>query len=792
MVRTRMLALSTGIMLAALLPVSSGQLGHWVLLPGFMTCVYPWWRQVRHHPRLHACLTVFACILLGAGYALWRGHLYAERLLPPVWEGHDLWVHGHVTGLPQINDAYRRIEFRVHSSCLALLPEECAGRTTGFSSRLLELTVHDDTLALLPGQRWWLRVRLWRPRSTVNPGIMDREAHWFRRGVAATGYVRETAFNHQTGTVFFEIDRWRHQLLRQLQLPGPRNGQQGLVNALVVGDRSGISDAQWQLFSDTGTSHLVVISGLHVGFVAWSVYVVTSLSLKRIPGVLVRWPAPLLAGSGALSVAIGYAALAGFSLPTRRALVMLLVIMTGRLSGRQLPVSLGFSVALFVVLLLDPLAVVSAGFWYSFTAVGVLLLVFSGRTRTARHTAGRRPGALWEQWGRAQWVVFLGLLVPMMIWHGSISPLAPLANVLAIPFVSLVVVPLCLLAAFLTALWVEAGRPLVAIAARCLQWLEGGLAWLRDVAGDLASLSLPVLSPAALICLVLAVLLLLMPRGWPLRNLALPLLLPLFLIRQPGLSLESARILVADVGQGLGLIIQTRNHTVVYDAGPGPALMSRMLGAQMRRRGHERIHAVILSHRHADHSGGIPQIREQMVVDRWLTGSSPLLSGFKRCEAGRQWSLDGVLIRFLHPPEPSSVQTGNENNRSCVLHVQAGDNSMLIPGDIEMAIEAVLVAEQADRLRADVLLVPHHGSRSSSTGEFLDAVQPSLAIYSAARNNRFSHPAEEVMRRYRDRSIRMLGTPGSGAIQLCLGPSCGGVLLKRRHRADPPRYWRHS
>lgn len=788
MLRIRMLALSAGIGAGVLLPLGGDQLGHWVMTPGL--AVWLLCRRLRTPPWLHVSLVVLVCVLLGAGYALWRGHLYNERLLPVAWEGHDIWVRGVVSGLPRNHPHYRRIDFDVRFSCLALLPERCPNQSAGFEPRRIRLSVYDQSLELLPGERWWLRVRLRRPRGTVNPGVTDPAAQWFRQGIAASGYVRETRFNQRIGEDLFSIDRWRLALLERLRLPAHRREQQGLVNALVAGDRDGISDRQWQLFADTGTSHLVVISGLHVGFVAWTVHALLHRVIRRFPRLTGIQPAALWAGGAAMCAATAYAALAGFSLPTRRALIMLLVLLAGSLAGRRFPGSLGFCTALLLVLLMDPLAVVSAGFWYSFTAVGALLLAFAGDRR--RPAAAGLPGAAWARWGRAQWVVFIGLLVPMMIWHGTVSPVSPLANVLAIPFVSLLIVPLCLGAAALASFWPDAAPLLLSPAVFCLEWLERGLSLLREGAGDLALLPLPALHGAATACVLLAVLLLLMPYGWPLRHMAAPLLLPLLLPSQQTIPPASARILVADVGQGLGAVIRTRGHTVVYDAGPGPVLMGRLLQHELRAAGHDRVHTMIISHGHADHAGGLAGIEGRVPVDRWLSGSRRVLPGSDACVAGRQWSLDGVVFRLLHPPasQQSFPGGGRENNRSCVLHIRAGADSLLLPGDIESEVEEMLSAGQPGALQADILLMPHHGSHSSSSASFIEAVRPALAIHSASAANPFGHPDADVLARYRQRGVRLLGTAQSGAIRLCLGSLCPDDPVTRRQRADRPRYWR--
>lgn len=789
MLRTGMLALSVGLGLAAVLPVGADAARFGLVGLALSGSLLVLWRLLRSHSLPRAVLLVAALLCMGVGITLWRGYLYQQDLLPRSWEGQDFWVRGVVSGLPRIDERRTRFLFHVQHSCLALVPEQCPTESAGFAPRRILLSLYAQEPAVRPGEQWWFRVRLRRPGGTVNPGVMDQQARWFREGVSAVGYVRETAFNQRLATGRPVLARLRHELLERLQLPDGKSAVQGLVYALVAGDQSAITDEQWQLFADTGTSHLVVISGLHVGFVAWTVFLLVRALLQRAPVTPSQWPSARVAGVCAIFAAAGYAALAGFSLPTRRALIMLVVVLAGRMAGRHYPPTLGFTVALVLVLLLDPLAVLSAGFWYSFTAVGVLLLGFGFQGRSSPRDASGVV-SLWERWGRSQWVVFVGLLVPMMVWQGSISLVSPLANLLAIPVVSLVVVPLCLAAAVMTLVSQRVASMMLLLPAWCLEWLERLLIALRDLAGDLAVLSLPSLSWPATACIVLATTLLLLPAGWPLRWLVLPLMAPLLFSRQDRLESDTARLLVADVGQGLAVIIQTRHHTVVYDTGPGEGLLSRIMLHELRAAGHQRVHSVIISHDHADHVSGLDRLEQQFNVDRLWVGAERRVDRARSCRAGHSWRLDGVRFRVLFPGPENRHPSRNRNNGSCVLLIQAGEDAILLPGDIEAEAESVLVERQAGSLEADILLMPHHGSSSSSTERLIDTVDPSMALYSAGRDNRFGHPAGEVLTRYQERGIGIYGTPRSGAIRLCLGAGCSGGLVERQYRAGRPRFWR--
>lgn len=780
--RARMLAVACGIALAALLPLPPlPVLRHLVILLLPAMALLLLWRSER---RWHQQLLLALCLLCGVFWALARGGLYADRLLPHYMEGADIWVSGVVRSLPRDFERYQQLDFHVEHSCFQLLPQDCGAVSEDFGNRLIRLNVYGGDLELKPGQRWRLRVRLLRPRGLANPGGRDAEAVYFQQRISARGYVRETGFNELLDARLRGISGWRYRIREQLD-PNP------VLRALVIGDRHGISDEQWQIFSATGTNHLVVISGLHVGFVGLLAYRLIALLGRSSVWFMLRVPAQKPAAFGAVVAALIYAMLAGFSLPTQRAVIMVCVFMCGRLLARRYPVSLGLALALLLVLLLDPLSVVSAGFWLSFVAVAGLLLVFAGERQPV--IAGRSelasrwlpdPGTLWQRWIRPQWTVFLALMIPLTVLMQQVSLIAPVANVLAIPLVSLLAVPLALGGVFVMPLSNRLSEVLLTGAVLILDLLELLLGWLVGIAGDhlLIRFHAPglwSLLPAAVACLLL-----LLPKGVPGRWLALPLLLPLMVPRpQSGPETGTADVMFLDVGQGLAVTVRTRHHVLVFDTGPG----NRVVGPWLRSSGLGHIDRLVISHWHQDHGGGLEAILDEFTVDVKLAGSAnPARPAFGACQRGDYWEWDSVTFSILHPGER---QFRNENDNSCVIRITAGTDSLLLTGDIETLAERELLMHHSGDLGSEVIQVPHHGSNTSSGAVLVQEVSPAIAVYSAGYNNRFRHPSEIVLQRYQQGGTRVYGTIHSGALGLRLGAGAGPIE-PGQYRTDNPRYWR--
>jgi competence protein ComEC len=598
------------------------------------------------------------------------------------------------------------------------------------------------------------------------------------RGIGATGYVRPRTSPLLLGSrnaIADQIENIREAVRDRFKRVLGETPASGVLAALAVGDQRAISSEEWRLFNRTGVTHLMSISGLHVtlisGLFAW----LASFLWRRSPGLVMRLPARKAGALAAIAGALGYTLIAGFAVPAQRTFWMVTVVAIALWSGRIASPTRTLALALAAVLLFDPWAVLAAGFWLSFGAVALIFLVADGEGSVAR------------QWLRVQWAITVGLAPAALLLFSQVSIVGPLANAVAIPAVSAVVTPLALVAALLP--W---DGPLE-FAAWLLQWLLQFLEWCAALPAAIWQQHVPPLW-SVLLALV-GVLWLFAPRGVPWRVTGMALMLPAVALPAPAPQPGSTWITTLDVGQGLAVVVRTANHTLLYDAGPafGTELDSgeRIISPYLRAAGVERLDTMIVTHKDSDHSGGAASVLENFDVAAVLSSlprGDPLLGlapGAQPCIAGQNWIWDGVRFEMLHPAS-AMAKARKTNDLSCVLKVSAGSHSMLLTGDIEKPAELELVERAARVLTADVLLAPHHGSRTSSSVEFLAAVGPSNVVVPAGYRNRFGHPNADVLGRYSSMNLRILRTDLDGAITV--GLSGEGLAItgeRQRHR----RYW---
>lgn len=708
----------------------------------------------------------------GAVWVSLRAGIILEESLPRELEGEDLEVTGYIADVPAHTDFGFRFAFDVASAARA-------GRAVRIPSRIL-LSAEEALFAPRAGEYWRLTVRLKRPHGMRNPGGFDYEAWLFRERLRARGYVRPSPPPERlaaTTPARYRVHRLRERLGERIRAALPGHPFAGMVTALANGETRDIDRLQWQTLRATGTVHLVAISGLHITLVAGMVFFLAR-RLWSLPGYTVlRLPAPVAAAAAALAAATGYAALAGFAVPTQRALLMLAVAMSGVFLRRRFPPSQLLAAALFAVLLHDPLAVMASGFWLSFTAVAVILFVVQGEHRHQRL----------RQWITLQGAIALGMLPLMLAMFQQVSLVAPLANLLAIPVFDFVVVPLTLLGVV--------ALPVVPDAAAGLFALAGGalaLVWpVLEFLGGLAHAQWTQAAPPAwaVLAAVPGVLWLLAPRGFPARWAGAVWMLPLLLVRPSTPALGELWFTLLDVGQGLAAVLRTTHHTLVYDTG---ARFSARFDAgeavvvpYLRAVGVRRIDTLIISHGDTDHRGGADSVLRAYPVARLLSSVREAAVGLtpQPCREGDSWEWDGVRFTLLNPPHG---HFSRHNNASCVLKVESRYGSVLLPGDIEARAEQRLVAHYGPRLRAEVLVAPHHGSRTSSTEEFIAAVRPHHVLVPAGYRNRYRHPHPSVVARYRQAGSRLYGSAASGALELRLG-AAGIEVSAFRERAR--RYW---
>ncbi|ART48929.1 DNA internalization-related competence protein ComEC/Rec2 [Acidovorax carolinensis] len=757
----------------------------------------PRWRHV-------AALGLAACAGALALFALCglRAGAYASHALAPGLEGRDLRVTGVVAAMPQVNEAGVRLRMEIESALwqgtAVTLPPLVD--VSWYGDAALDLAQPADASRQPPtlraGERWEMTVRLKAPHGARNPHGFDFELWMWEQGVQATGYVRTGANDApplRLGSTWRQPVERARQAVRDAIVArlagstaagdaGPARVA-GVVAALVTGDQRAIDRADWDVFRATGVAHLMSISGLHITLFAWLAALVVRRLWCRSPQLCLVIPASNAALVAGVLLAGVYALFSGWGVPAQRTVLMLATIAALQLSGRRWPWPQVWLLACAVVVAVDPWALWQAGFWLSFVAVAVLFAT----NNIANSAYGISARARFYALLREQWVVTLALTPLTLLLFGQVSLVGFAANLLAIPWVTLVVTPLALAGV----LW----APLWSLAAWAVQPLAVFLQWLA--AWPLAVAFVPIAPLWAGVAAVAGGSLLAMRVPWAVRALALPLLLPALWWQPARPAAGQFELLAADIGQGNAVLVRTATHALLYDAGPRFSRESdaghRVLVPLLRALG-ERVDLLMLSHRDSDHTGGAAAVLAQQ-PQAALTGSIEAEHGLQAlrpatpCVAGQRWDWDGVTFEVLHPAASEGARAGDTNASSCVLRIatQGAEPAVaLLVGDIEQAQEQALVAGAA-RLAADLLLVPHHGSKTSSSAPFLDAVQPRTALVQAGYRNRFGHPAPEVLGRYQQRQIRVVESARCGAATWrSVQP-----LQVRCERDAGQRYWQH-
>lgn len=692
-----------------------------------------------------------AFFLFGLSWACLSAQLALDDRLDPALDGQTRWVEGRVTGLTQRTGEGVRFELTDSRSRKARLPKRIRVSWRGGPE-------------VRSGERWRLAVSLKRPSGLLNFHGFDQEAWLLAQRIGATASVKDGE------RLAPARNAWRDSVRQRLMAVDAQGREAGLA-ALVLGDGSGLAAEDWQVLQATGTVHLLVISGQHIGLLAGLVYGLIA-GLARYGCWPRTWPWLPWACGLAFGAALGYGLLAGFGVPVQRACVMVGLVLVWRLRFRHLGVWWPLLLALNGVLILEPLASLQPGFWLSFAAVAVLILAFAGRLG---------PWSVWQAWTRPQWLIAIGLFPVLLVLGLPISLSAPLANLVAVPWISLVVLPLALLGTALLPLpWL--GESLLWLAGGALAGLFEGLAWLAGL--------LPAWVPAEVPLgywwlSLLGTVLLLLPKGVPLRLLGLPMLLLAVFPPQERVPHGQVDVVQLDVGQGQSLILRTRHHTLLYDAGPRTGtfdLGARVVLPSLRKFGVDRLDMMLLSHADADHAGGAAAIARGMPIQRVVGGEVeglPAFLGTQPCVSGEQWQWDGVSFELWQ-----WAGADNGNAKSCVLQVQANGERLLLTGDIDRAAEQAFLASPL-AVPTDWLQAPHHGSRSSSSKAFLRRLAPGSVLISRGRGNAFGHPHPQVLQRYQALGSQVYDSAEQGAVRLQLGAFAAPVVARSQRR-----FWR--
>lgn len=740
-----------------------------------------------------------ASFLLGFLWAALLATIRLDDALPAAWENQPLQITGVVANVSELTERGERFRFDVEQVLTenAVVPRHIS--LAYYSNQVLDESVEGPGLDQVArfaqfkaGERWQLTVRLKRPHGTQNPHGFDFEAWALAENIRATGSIKTKADNIKLQEFVWRptyvVAHVRELIQQRIALALAGKAYSGVIQALVMGEDSQIAVNDWQLFLRTGTTHLMSISGLHITMLSGLVFALVQFLWRHSPALVTYLPARKAAALAGMLTALIYALIAGFSVPTQRTLYMLMVFAIALWSGRRLMIYQVLSLALFVVVLLDPWAVASAGFWLSFGAVAMLSFAL-----------GARIGA--THWLRAslqsQWAVTIGMVPLLLIMFNQVSLVSPLANAVAIPVISFIVTPLALLGSFLSLDFVlRLAHWVLEICMRALNWLNR----LPDAVWQQHAAPTWTLLPA-----ILGICWMLLPRGVPLRWLGFVGLLPMLLITPLRPNAGDMKVTVLDVGQGLSVAVQTATHTLLYDAGSKYSEQadagSRIVLPFLRGEGVARLDGFVVSHHDNDHSGGMNTVLNQMPVS-WLVSSMPegvtreLKVKHKPCYAGQRWTWDGVVFEMLYPHFGSYDNAQlSDNNRSCVLKITSAGGRLLLSGDIERQAELRLVSLQDNSaetklLKSDVLVAPHHGSKTSSGAELIREVQPDLTIFTAGYLNRFKHPRPEVIQRYEQARSKILRTDYHGAITLDFAENhADGRVKVTSRREQNRRYW---
>ncbi len=712
---------------------------------------------------------------LGFAWAAGRADLRLADRLPDHWQGVDLAVVGVVTDLPQTDNRGEHFMLDVERTLTPDAPVLHRIQLARYWPREVARNP-----AVKAGERWQFTVRLKRPYGTHNPHGFDLEAWMLERDISASGYVREQPaplrLDARAATPAAWIAATRAAIRERLASSLGDAPYAGVIAALVIGDQRSIPHEQWRAFTRTGVNHLLSISGLHVTMIAALAGWVVAFGWRRWPRAAERLPARQAGLLAAVAAACAYAVLAGFQVPAQRTLFMLAALALAFWGRREPRPFSALTWALFVVLLIDPWAVLSAGFWLSFGAIAAILWVTFGRVG--------QPGKL-RAWVTVQGAVTLALAPALLLLFQQVSLISPLANAIAIPVVSWLVTPLALLGVIVPPLW--------QVSAGLMAWLGQGLIWAGELPWAVASRPAP--EGGALLLAVAGTLWLLLPRGFPLRAMGGLLWLPLVLPLRTSIAPDSFQADVIDVGQGTAVLIRTAEHALLYDTGPAFAdsdAGERIVVPYLRASGVGELSGVIVSHDDNDHSGGLLSVLRDIPTGWMLHGlpaTSPLLAAAPaplHCHRGQRWQWDGVRFEILNPPVTAYAESNRrDNDYSCVLKVSRSGQSLLITGDAERRGELELLESGAD-ISATALVAGHHGSRTSSLAGFVEQVHPRYGVFTVGYRNRFGHPHPQVLTRFRALDSNILRSDAGGLISLTFGEA--GVKASE-YRPSHRRYW---
>jgi len=738
-------------------------------------------------------ITLLFWFFTGFIWATLIAHLQLNNRLPSELSGKDIVVTGVISNIPQRVGRKTSFEFTLKS---------VSYKNKNYSTpKKIKLNWYGKTPKLIPDDKWQLVVRLKKPFGYQNPGGFDYEASMFQKKIDAKGYVRKSNQNKllPSNNLFFSFTRARYLFKQEIRAIN-HSSYRPIILALLIGDKSELSDYQWQIFRKTGTSHLIAISGLHIGLIAGLIFFMTRWLWGFYKNGVEIIPSPKIAAVFAIISAIIYSAMAGFSLPTQRALIMLCVIMISILIDVRAQSWNTLAIALFLVLILSPFAVMNPGFWLSYFAVGIIMY-FSKTT----HVEKNKLTSTLYNWSLIQLVIGIGLLPFVLLYFNESSVVSPIANFIIVPVFSFIIVPLVFIAGCLLFIFPLVSKFLFSIVVFILDKAWIFLEYLAEL--SFSTIQINYVSTSAFIFSCIGIVLLFLPKKFPAKYLAPIFFLPLIFTQFRKPDYGTAYVTLLDVGQGLSVIIQTQQHILVYDTGPrysdsfntGKTVVIPFLKSQ----GISKIDTIVISHGDNDHIGGIKSIVDSMPVTKILTSvpnkvKSKIKSKKKNiytgyCDSENQWFWDGVNFKIIHPKPLSSLK---KNNASCVLRISVEtnnpgiknqENSILLTGDIEAKAEKEIVDNHEVDISANIVVAPHHGSKTSSTVAFINKIKPDYVLYAVGYRNRYHFPTKSISERYKQLGIIDYATNDNGAITFILNSA--KIKKPELYRVSHRRFW---
>lgn len=721
----------------------------------------------------HVIRIIFA-FCFGVLWILIFIHLQWIHSLPKDFENKTVNVIGTIATIPEQQNQITKFNFNIR---------KIQNKNNYIYENVrTHLSYYGKDLDLIAGQTWKFSVRLKRPHGLMNPGGFDYEAWLFENKIRATGYVIENNQNKLLRNDLFShpIDRIREKINNRINQILENNPTNGLIRALTVGVRDGITQDQWQVFRKTGTTHLMAISGLHIGLCAGFFYFLINLLWRRLGNLPLKIPSQKAAAIAAIIGALFYSLLSGFALPAQRSLIMIAIFMLGIIRGKHLISWNAICLALLIILLIDPFATLSPGFWLSFSAVALINYGLNSRIY---------PSGFWWKWGRIHWVITLGLLPITLFCFQQVSLFGFVSNIFAIPTVSIFVVPICLLGVLFLFISPIVGSLLLKLSALLMFWIVTLLRWISSFQFLFWQHSIH--DYRVLITSTIGVLLLIMPKGFPGRWIGVIWILPLCFCYPAMPKYGDLWFTLLDVGQGLSAVVRTQHHVLIYDTGPrlnpsfdtGTAVVLPYLSYE----GIKKVNMLVISHGDNDHIGGADSILQNIPVKKIVTSVPdrfPKMNA-KFCKENTSWNWDGVRFEFLYP---SNKLRNLGNNSSCVLLIQATKQGVLLTGDIEKDAEKYLLQHDKNRLNSTILVAPHHGSRTSSGLSFIKAVDPKYVLFPVGYLNRYHFPNDRVVKRYKYINAELFDTANFGAIEFKITKN-KGLKGPSLYREKHFRYW---